>query len=131
MNEPGRRTERGIDVGKFVTGVLLVTFGVAFLSDRLDWVAFGEIVRWWPLWLIAIGVSHVLWPRRGRGRLAGFWPILIGVLFLLDITDTIAIGDSWPLFIVGAGLLMVLRAMGIGQCARVTAGEQPQPQVRP
>lgn len=112
--EPGR----GFDASKLVVGLLLVSFGLAFLFDRLYWFdAFG-LVRLWPLWLILFGVVRILFPTRGRGRLAGFWPLLIGGIFLLDTQDLLPLHDSWPLFIVGAGLLLMLRATGVGGCHR-------------
>lgn len=110
------RPERGFDTPKLITGVLLLTFGLAFLFDRLYRVDATELFRLWPLWLIAFGAARVVFPRRGRGRLAGFWPILIGGIFLLDTQGVMGLDDSWPLFIVGAGLLMVARAFGIGAC---------------
>jgi hypothetical protein len=113
-----REPRRGIDAPKLVTGVLLVTLGAVFLLDRFYLVNAREVLRLWPLWLIAFGVLRVLFPTRGRGRLAGFWPILIGGIFLLDTLNIMELDESWPLFIVGAGLLMVLRAFGMGQCRR-------------
>ena len=101
-----------VDKGRLVTGLVLVTVGAVFLLDRLWLIDAREAFRLWPLWLIGFGVLRVLLPARGRGRLAGFWPILIGGVFLLDITDVTSVQDSWPIFIVGAGLLMVLRAAG-------------------
>jgi hypothetical protein len=109
--------ERRVDASKLVVGLLLVTFGLAFLFDRLYWFDAFELVRLWPLWLILFGVARILFPSRGRGRLAGFWPLLIGGIFLLDTQDILPLHDSWPLFIVGAGLLMTLRAMGVGGAA--------------
>lgn len=116
--------QRGFDAPKLVMGVLLLTFGLAFLFDRLYWFDAGELFRLWPLWLIAFGVMRVAFPRRGRGRLAGFWPILIGGIFLLDTLDVMGLDDSWPLFIVGAGLLMVARAFGVGACRPAARGCQ-------
>lgn len=102
----------GVDKGRLVTGLVLVALGAVFLLDRLWLIDARAAFRLWPLWLIGFGVLRVLLPPRGRGRLAGFWPILVGGVFLLDILDVMAIQDSWPLFIAGAGLVMVLRAAG-------------------
>ena len=110
--------ERGTDMPKLVMGLFLVGFGLVFLFDRLFWIDAHDLFRLWPLWLIAFGVVRVAFPARRHGRLAGFWPILIGVIFLLDVLEVMSIHDSWPLFIVGGGLLMMLRAMGFGRCAR-------------
>lgn len=107
-------SRRGLDVPKLVIGLFLVTLGLAFLFDRLYWWDTHEFFRFWPMWLIAFGLLRVAYPRPGRGRLAGFWPILIGSVFLLDTMDVLSIRESWPLFIVGGGLLMILRASGIG-----------------
>ena len=120
MNEQAmhREPERGFDAAKLVTGLLLVTFGLVFLLDRLYWLEAREMLRLWPLWLIAFGVIRVMFPSHHRGRLAGFWPILIGGIFLLDTLDVMALHDSWPLFIVGGGLIMVLRALRTGGGAK-------------
>jgi hypothetical protein len=126
VNEQTVRESRGIDGGKLGIGLLLLALGVVFLLDRLFWIDAGEAFRLWPLWLMAFGVIRILFPasrgcaRRGS-RLAGFWPLLIGGIFLMDVLDVLHLHDSWPLFIVGAGLLMVLRAM---------TGEKPQTQAR-
>ena len=110
--------ERGLDMGKLVMGLLLVTLGGAFLFDKLYLFDIGDMLRLWPLWLIAFGVIRLAWPRPGRSRIAGFWPILIGGVFLLDTLHIMSLEDSWPLFIVGGGLLMVLRSVGVGGCCR-------------
>lgn len=109
---------RPVDTGKLVWGLMFVAVGMIFLFDRVFWIDLHEVLRLWPLFLIAFGVLRVLFPgsgRCGRGsRLAGFWPILIGGIFLADTMDVIHLHDSWPLFVVGMGVLMVLRATGAG-----------------
>jgi Domain of unknown function (DUF5668) len=119
VNENTMHEPRGVDAGKLAVGVMLLAFGLLFLFDRLFWIDAGEVFRLWPLWLMAFGVIRILFPASrhcGRGsRLGGFWPLLIGSIFLLDTLNVLALHDSWPLFIAGAGLLMVLRAMGGGR----------------
>ncbi len=110
--------QRGLDMPKLAMGLFLVALGVAFLFDRLYWWDTHEALRLWPLWLIGFGLLRVAYPRRGRSRIAGFWPIMIGGIFLMDTLDVVHIHDSWPLFIVGGGLLMMLRATGVGRCDR-------------
>jgi hypothetical protein len=118
---------RGVDTGKLFVGILLVTFGLLFLFDRMFWLDLGDVLRLWPLWLIAFGIARVAFPGRGRhgrpaSRLAGFWPIVIGAIFLMDTLDVMHLGESWPLFIVSVGVLMVLRAMGVGECRTEARG---------
>ena len=113
-----QQTSGGLDMAKLVMGVLLVTLGAVFLFDRMFWIDLHDVWRLWPLWLIAFGVIRVAWPRRGRSRLAGLWPIVIGGIFLLDTQHIMSIDESWPLFIVVAGLMMVLRSVGVGDCRR-------------
>lgn len=117
MNAQSVQPTRGrIDGSKLALGLFLVALGLTFLFDRLDWWDHHELFRLWPLWLIAFGVLRVAFPRHRRSRIAGFWPILIGTLFLLDSLDVMGIGESWPLFVVGSGILMMLRAAGAGRC---------------
>jgi hypothetical protein len=120
---------RGMDMPKLTMGLFLVAIGLTFLFDRLYWWNTHEVFRLWPLWLIGFGVLRVAYPRQGRSRVAGFWPILIGSIFLLDTLDVMPIGDSWPLFIVGGGILMMLRATGVGRCehGRRSGSERTEP----
>jgi hypothetical protein len=117
VNEQPASVGRGIDPGRLIMGVLLVAFGLLFLFDRLFLVDLHEVFRLWPLWLIGFGAVRVAFPGQGRdgrrgSRLAGFWPLVVGGIFLLDTLDEMELSESWPLFIVGVGALMVLRAMG-------------------
>lgn len=119
MNEElTHEPRRGMDMPKLTMGLFLVAIGLTFLFDRLYWWNSHEVFRFWPLWLIGFGVLRVSYPRPGRSRIAGFWPILIGGIFLMDTLDVMSINDSWPLFIVGGGILMMLRATGVGRCER-------------
>ena len=106
----------GMDMAKFTMGLFLIGVGATFLFDRFYGWNSHEVLRLWPLWLIAFGVIRVAYPGRGRSRIAGFWPVLIGSIFLMDTLDVMHIHDSWPLFIVGGGILMMLRATGVGRC---------------
>lgn len=123
MSDEPTNVRQGIDIGKLLVGLLLVTLGVLFLFDRLFWMDLGEGLRLWPLWLMAFGAIRILFPAMGRHgrratRLAGFWPLLIGGIFLMDTLRVMDLHQSWPLFIVGIGVLMVLRSMGGDGCRR-------------
>ena len=109
--------ESGVDAGKLVTGLVLLTIGGIFLADRFFWLDSRELFLLCPLWGNGFGVLRVLFQCRGRGRLGGFWPILIGGVFLLDTMRVMDLHDSWPLFIVGAGMLLVLRSASAGRRA--------------
>lgn len=54
----GQRTGRGFPVGP----VLLIAVGVIFLLNTLELVRLHEILRYWPLFLIALG-SYMLYVR--------------------------------------------------------------------
>jgi hypothetical protein len=109
---------RGMDMPRLVMGLFLIAFGLTFLFDRLYWWNSHEVFRLWPLWLIGFGVLRIAYPREGHSRIAGFWPVLIGGIFLMDTLDVMHISESWPLFIVGGGVLMMLRATGVGRCEK-------------
>jgi hypothetical protein len=54
--------------GGFPLGpVLLILFGVIFLLNTLEIIRFYQLVRWWPVFLIALG-AYMLWARVAGGR---------------------------------------------------------------
>lgn len=102
-------------------GILLVVIGVLFLLNQQGIAGFRHL---WPLILIALGLISLLFPKDettyvgavagGRGArrrpnraTGGFWLIMVGVIFLLDQNGVFRIHESWPLFIVAAGLAMI------------------------
>lgn len=97
--------DRRVDSGALVTGLVLITAGVAFLVGD-----FGEIVHdWWPMLLVLVGLSRLF---RRRSMWSGLWLMTIGGwlqavrLRLFDLTFR----NSWPLLLIILGAGIALRA---------------------
>ena len=89
---------------QITTGVLLIVLGLIFLGQRLDVLPDIDLRRLWPVFLVVMGVGRVLAPAEGRRRSGGAWMIFLGVLFLFHTYHVLRLDDSWPLFIVAAGV---------------------------
>ena len=95
---------------RVLIGLVLLVVGVVTLVDNLsDWdFPWGD---WWPVILIAIGVSKLV--RRKPSWVGGATITGLGVIFLLDTLDIwgFSIGDIWRLWpvllvVVGASILL-------------------------
>jgi hypothetical protein len=117
--------------GAIVAGLLLVGLGVAMFLDTTDMfrVNFGRLVA--PFLLIALGSAIVLDRggfvaecgrvsdeaggsrriRRRGGPFGGLWLIGIGSWMLVSQTHLFGLtyDTSWPLFIILAGVMILLR----------------------
>lgn len=88
-------------------GLVLITVGLIFLADRQGYGGFG---RFWPLLLIVAGASKLFFPSDSDdkhcrdSRSSGIWLVLVGGIFLLHQNSIWRISDTWPLFIVAAGI---------------------------
>jgi len=111
----GRESENRLserERGRWVTGMLLIVLGVLLLVGRLDLIDSWHMHGLWPLLLIALGIGR-FWSRPNeRRRGAGLGLAFVGVIFLLDTQGVMSLEDSWPLFIVGAGLSVLAGARG-------------------
>jgi Domain of unknown function (DUF5668) len=87
-----------------VFGVVLVVVGGILLLDRLDWPLSWQVSlhRAWPLVLIAVGLVQAF------RRQGGFLLILVGVIMFMHTYGYVSVARTWPLFIVGGGLSMIL-----------------------
>jgi len=92
------------------SGVIMITVGLAFLADRQGILAFDRL---WPAILIVAGVTKLSFPTdpgplgRRRKPFSGVWLILVGAILLANQNDWMPIQQSWPLFIIAGGLLLI------------------------
>ena len=105
-------------------GLLLIALGGLFLADRVFWLPFDALSRYWPVLLILLGTGHLLSSERRSGTP---WLLVVGVIMLLHTTDTLRIRDSWPLFIVAAGLGWIVtgwRGEAVGRDSEIVSGDR-------
>ena len=100
VSEPSSRKHNG----RLIGGIVLVALGFLFLIDDLFMLDVGYVWNFWPLMLIAFGVSKL---TRGRGRGGGFFLIVLGPFFLFDELDLLYAEDSWPVLIMALGAIMI------------------------
>jgi Domain of unknown function (DUF5668) len=86
-----------------VGGLILIVVGLIFLAGNFDWGLDINFGRLWPLILVVLGLAKVAFPE-GESRLSGMPLLLVGALFLAHNYDVVRIQQSWPVFIVAAGI---------------------------
>jgi LiaF transmembrane domain len=104
-----RRERPDCDRGKIVVGVVLVLLGLAFLAERQGWLGIDHAWRLWPLILVFIAIGKL--SEGARGVQPAFSLLWIAGIFFLETFRVIPIRDSWPLFIVLAGISAIWKAV--------------------
>jgi predicted membrane protein len=99
-----------------VIGGLIVVVGLAFLLDNLGIVRIYDIWRYWPVVLVAYGISRVLESRSPASYVWGGLCALVGALLLLTELHVLPVSFDffelfWPLLLIGFGASMLLRSM--------------------
>ena len=97
-----------------VFGVILIGLGAIYLLQNFGVVDAGDIGSWWPLVLIGFGVSSLVAPKDAGDSAGGAVITGIGAFFLLRKLDVITwrFHDAWPVFLVIAGVALVVRSLG-------------------
>jgi hypothetical protein len=92
-------------VSQVTTGTIIILVGLILLSGQYrGGLDFGRL---WPLVFIVLGVTSYLRIGDDGRRGNGGWFLFLGALFLLNNYTAFRIRDSWPLFIVAAGVATV------------------------
>ena len=109
-----RFDERGFVHPRLVVGILIIIVGSLFLLDSLDFMDVDDVVRFWPLFFVAVGATMAVQPSGTANRGFGIFLIAAGLWVLLYDFDIIPVSfwDIWPVFLIGAGAWMIWRAVG-------------------
>ncbi len=113
---PAPASPQGADCGtgrsNIVFGLILTTVGVLFLLHNFDVFYVYDIWRYWPLLLIAAGLSKLLWGRGGE-RMFGAVAVFIGSVFFIDNVFGwhVHLGQLWPVILVIVGISVVARSV--------------------
>lgn len=95
-----------------VFGLILTLIGVLFLLHNLGVYYIYDIWRYWPLLLMAAGLSKMVWGRAGE-RMFGAVALFIGSVFFVDNVFgwDVHLGELWPVILVIVGISVVTRAI--------------------
>jgi cell wall-active antibiotic response 4TMS protein YvqF len=131
MDTPGHTEERRVSQARVVFGLVVMLAGTLLLLDRLDWWGVRLNVPLWPWVLVALGLARLSdrsTDANGcmRGRRSAAWLLLIGGWGLLNEYRIFGIhyGHSWPILLIGAGAMVVWRALD--HPPRVTVPREPE-----
>jgi predicted membrane protein len=94
-------------------GAIVVAVGVLLLLDNLGIFRFHDIWQYWPVLLIAWGVSHLVDSRTPSGWIWGGMITLVGAFFLLDTLDIIVFNFAlvWPVLLIAFGVSVLIGAL--------------------
>jgi predicted membrane protein len=98
---------------QLVIGLLVIFLGVIFTLGNLNLMYSYEIVRFWPIAIIALGLYIAATGRELPGRFTGILVSVFGILLLFNNLGYLHYGfwDFWPLLLVLVGVNMVWLAL--------------------
>ena len=107
-NQPNHGWENG---HRLIPAVIVIGIGVLFLLNNLNILYFSEWARYWPVILIAVGLVKLVDANSPGGHVTGAIFVAVGAVLLGQTLGYLKVDmqDLWPLFLIGAGLLMLFR----------------------
>ena len=105
-----------------VGGLILIALGVAFLLGQQGLFGVAGVRDWWPLIVVAIGVGKLV-GGSGRRRRGGLWLVFVGLWLLANTNHYFGLDwhNSWPIMLIGGGVMMTLGALYGDSCKRETS----------
>jgi hypothetical protein len=106
-------TDNRIPIGKLAVGIVLLLVGILSFTDYMELFDLREIWRFWPVFLIFIGVSSEIDALRQRKTGGGHILAAIGVWMLVANHHFFGLNHrtAFPLGIAVVGLGVILHAL--------------------
>jgi len=106
---------RSVVTARLVFGLLVVCVGMSFLAENLGWANSGDLMRFVPVGVMAVGLVKVMQDKTNSGRIFGGILLAVGTISTID---TFLLHDAniwrwWPLAVVGFGVMILLKAFGV------------------
>lgn len=92
---------------RMVVGLFVILLGTLLTLDNFDILEVEDFLAWWPTVLIALGLVHLLQPR--RSKVGGTLFLLIGSVLLAANLGYLPMNvwELWPLIFVFIGISMI------------------------
>jgi predicted membrane protein len=103
--------------GRLIVGGLLIFFGLLFTLDNFGVVDAGNVLAYWPMILIVVGLLRVIQPRHPGQRVFGVVMVGLGIFFQAQELGwtSLRFHDLWPVILVVIGGSLVWRAFERGR----------------
>jgi predicted membrane protein len=97
--------------GSAIIGIGILIVGAVLLLDNLGFMEAENVIDFWPMLLVLVGISHFFRPRGSRRYVSGSIFIIVGLVIQLSKLGFIAydIFDLWPVILVIVGLSLILK----------------------
>jgi hypothetical protein len=102
-----------IPFGKLAFGLVLMLVGLLSFTNYIDLIDIRQIWRWWPVFLIFIGLSNEIDSLRARKSDGGYIMVAIGVWLLVANQHFFGLrhGTAFPIGIAVVGLGVIVHAL--------------------
>ncbi len=102
-----------------VPAVVLIAVGAIFFLNNLHIFYIRDVLRYWPVILIGLGMVKVVDSSDNNGRTGGAILVVVGAIFLAPILGIwdVSIGDLWPLILIGVGGLLLFQRVRMPNAA--------------
>ena len=113
-----RRHRRRSPLGGIVFGTAVVAIGVLFLLQNLGVLYVDEVWQYWPVLLMAVGISHVVSREQWFGRFWGVMLTLLGGTLLahnLGYLHGNPWNFVWPFLLIWFGVGMLIKSATRGR----------------
>lgn len=111
-----RYNRHSYEQGRWIPALVLISIGALFLLNNLHIIPFRELLQYWPVALIAIGLFRLVDSSYANDRVVGGVMILVGAFLLAGTLGFFYLSWNtlWPLVLIGAGLLMLAQRLSFG-----------------